>query len=80
MTDQLTQQATAATARLQLLEAEVTGYRQPSISTRILDKAVLLDLSEAFVAEMQDIFTEHQRKLRVELERACRHLDRLLPR
>ena len=46
----------------------------------MLDEAVLLDLSEAFVAEMQDIFTEHQRKLRVELERACRALDRLLPR
>ena len=29
---------------------------------------------------MQEIFAEHQRKLREELERACRPLDRLLPR
>ena len=42
MTEQLTQQATAATAQLQLLEAEVMGYRQPSSSTRMLDEAVLL--------------------------------------
>ena len=63
MTEQLTQQATTATARLQLVEAEVQGYRQPSSSTRVLDEAILLDLSEAYVAEMQDIFAEHQRKL-----------------
>ena len=56
------------------------GYRQPSSSTRMLDEAVLLDLSEVFVVEMQDIFIEHQRKLRVELERACRPLNQLLPK
>ena len=56
------------------------GYRQPSTSTRMLNEAVLLDLSEAFIAKMQDIFTEHQRQLRVELERACKPLNRLLPR
>ena len=72
------ERATTATTRLQLLEAEVMGYRQPSRSTRMLDEAVLLDLSEAFVVEMQDIFMEHQRKLRVELERACRPLNQLL--
>ena len=49
-------------------------------TTRALDEAVLLDLSEAYVAEMQDIFAEQQRKIRVELERACRPLSRPFPR
>ena len=80
LTEQLTERATTATVRLQLLEVEVMRYRQPSNSTRMLDEAVLLDLSEAFIAKMQDIFTEHQRKLRVELERACRPLNQLWPR
>ena len=41
LTEQLMKKATSATARLQLLEAEVMGYRQPSSSTRMLDEAVL---------------------------------------